>query len=97
MANKLRMSVSVTTPVRRPERWEPGRADAGTDGEGICGPAAAGCDDEGAELGTNTVGAIEGVVGAEWDGEADSTTHMRCEFVATSFATVCASVEYGFT
>ncbi|KAK5625486.1 hypothetical protein RRF57_001202 [Xylaria bambusicola] len=33
LANKLRMSVSVTTPVRRPERWEPGNADPGTDVE----------------------------------------------------------------
>jgi hypothetical protein len=42
-------------------------------------------------------GVANGVAGAEGDGEAASTTHMRCERVATSLATVCASVEYGFT
>ncbi len=42
-ANKLRISVSETTPVNRPERWAPGRAAAGTAdenpglGSGDCG------------------------------------------------------------
>jgi hypothetical protein len=34
-----------------------------------------------------------GVAGVLGEGEAESTIHMRCELVATSFATVCASVE----
>jgi hypothetical protein len=38
--------------------------------------------------------------GVEWPdeaGEGASTTHMRCDRVATSLATVCARVEYGLT
>lgn len=38
-------------------------------------------------------GVASGVAGAEVDGEAASTTHIRWERVATSLATVCASVE----
>lgn len=38
-------------------------------------------------------GPRSGVAGALGLGEADSTTHMRWERVATSFATVCARVE----
>jgi hypothetical protein len=34
-----------------------------------------------------------GVGGPEDEGEGESTTHMRWERVATSLATVCASVE----
>jgi hypothetical protein len=33
-------------------------------------------------------GAIEGVAGAEGDGEAASTTHIRCDLVANSLAVV---------
>jgi hypothetical protein len=40
----------------------------------------------------------EGVGGPEEDGEEEgSVIHMRWDFVATSFATVCASVENGVT
>ena len=38
-------------------------------------------------------GASSGVAGADGDGEADSTTHIRWDFVATSLATVDARVE----
>ncbi len=37
------------------------------------------------------------MAGALGEGEADSTTHMRWDCVATSFATVWARVEYGLT
>lgn len=57
--------------------------------------ATAVCD--GAEFGIKTAGGRAGVLGAEDAGDADSTSHMRWEWVATSFATVCASVEYGVT
>jgi hypothetical protein len=39
------------------------------------------------------LGCSRGVAGALGDGEADSTTHMRWDLVATSLATVCPSVE----
>lgn len=42
-------------------------------------------------------GPRRGVAGALGLGDADSTTHMRCECVATSLATVWARVEYGLT
>ena len=41
------------------------------------------------------VGERSGVWGADGDGDGASTTHMRCERVATSFATVWARVECG--
>lgn len=47
--------------------------------------------------GSRTAGVAAGVAGAEGDGEAASTTHILCALVATSFAVVCARVEYGFT
>lgn len=76
-ANMFRMSVSEMTPVRRPERWAPGMAAAGTTlctwvGRGDCGTEP--------EPGTSTVevvGANKGVAGADGDGDADSTTHIR--------------------
>src|SRR5512140_2493890 len=54
-ANRLRMSVRDTTPVRRPERRAPGSVEAGTDdrlwpGRGDCGP------DEVVDVGIITVG-----------------------------------------
>lgn len=41
----------------------------------------------------------EGVEGRDGVGEGDGgvVTHILCAVVATSFATVCASVEYGLT
>jgi hypothetical protein len=44
-----------------------------------------------------TEGVASGVAGVEGDGEDVSTTHMRCDFVATNLATVCASVDCGLT
>lgn len=38
-------------------------------------------------------GPVRGVSGAVGDGDDDSTTHIRCDLVATSFATVWAKVE----
>lgn len=38
-------------------------------------------------------GVDNGVAGLEGDGEDDSTIHIRCDLVATNFATVCARVE----
>jgi hypothetical protein len=79
------MSVKVTTPIRRPES-EPTIEDAGTGGKW----AAVEREDAelDAEFGTRTDGPKRGVAGAEGDGEADSTTHILCDFVATSLATV---------
>jgi len=39
------------------------------------------------------LGVRSGVAGALGEGDADSTTHIRWLWVATSLATVCASVE----
>lgn len=92
LANILRTSVRETTPESLPERRAPAIADAGT--------AAAVTGDGGATLVAALVkpcGAIRGVAGAEGEGDADSTTHIRCDLVATSLATVCARVEYGLT
>jgi hypothetical protein len=47
--------------------------------------------------GTRVDGVSAGVDGPEDEGEGLSTTHMRCERVATSFATVCARVLKGLT
>lgn len=80
-ANKLRMSVRETTPVRRPDIWAPGSADAGTL---CCVVPWRGTGDGGVEPvpGTITVlllvGDKSGVAGEDGDGEGDSTTHMRC-------------------
>ncbi len=38
-------------------------------------------------------GVARGVAGVDGDGDAASTTHILCERVATSLATVWASVE----
>ena len=42
-------------------------------------------------------GVASGVAGVDGLGEADSTTHIRWDLVATSFAIVWARVEYGLT
>jgi hypothetical protein len=75
LANIFRMSVSDTTPLKRPERWAPGNEAAGTEVN-----TAPGTGDCGFELdpgGTITVGARRGVAGAEGEGDADSTIHIR--------------------
>jgi hypothetical protein len=82
----FRMSVSEITPVNRPDKRAPGRDAAGTVPNADPGRRG----DSGAEprLGARTVGASSGVAGADGDGDADSTTHMRWDWVATSLATV---------
>lgn len=99
-ANMLRTSVNEITPVSLPERRAPAMADAGTAavGTGEAGTAAVGTGDGGAAEGGGPAvvkdwGPIKGVAGAEGDGDADSTTHIRCDRVATSLATVWARVE----
>jgi hypothetical protein len=84
------MSVKVMTPVSRPEI--PVVPD--TAGNAEFSKGEAGVEPYG---GTRTAGVDAGVAGAEGDGEEPSTTHILCAFVATSFAVVCASVEYGLT
>lgn len=88
------MSVKLTTPDKWPLMFCPGRADAGTEvvvGEaGMCARVA--------ETVPNVLWARAGVDGIEEAGEGlsgESTIHMRCERVATSFATVWARVEDG--
>jgi hypothetical protein len=105
-ANKFRMSVRLITPLILPERLAPDIADAeiagatapvptrcvgaveltGVGPETICGRGVMG------DGGTRDAGVSAGVDGPEEEGEGLSTTHMRCERVATNFATVWASV-----
>lgn len=59
-ANRLRTSVSDTTPVSRPDRWAPGNAAAGTEeklwpGRGDCWGA-----DTAPGVGTSTVDEVRG-------------------------------------
>lgn len=88
------------TPVNLPEIREPGSAAAETAGKG--GKALARDGDAGVEFADEERTACEidgvdrGVEEVDVLGEA-STTHIRCDRVATSFATVCASVERGLT
>lgn len=103
-ANRLRISVRLTTPVKRPDM-------VGTEAAvkvllpgllGVNGAAAA-CGlvpltfVNGFGGGTRVAGVKAGVGGPEDDGEGSSTIHMRCERVATSLATVWARVESGLT
>lgn len=91
LANVFRTSVKETTPLSLPDKRAPIIADAGTEaaiwGEG--GAAGTPC----VKLDGPVNGVVRGVSGAVGDGDADSTTHIRCDLVATSFATVCARVE----
>jgi hypothetical protein len=84
LANALRMSVSEMTPLSLPDIRAPTMAAAGIAGDG--GPPGGGAP-------VKLWGPASGVAGALGEGDADSTTHMRCDRVATSLATVCASVE----
>lgn len=92
-ANMLSTSVREMTPLSLPERRAPAMAEAGT--------AEVGTGDDGAPDGaggggTELVkpwGPIKGVAGAEGEGDADSTTHTRCDRVATSLPTVWARLE----
>jgi hypothetical protein len=88
------MSVSEMTPVRRPEIRAPGRAAAETAGKALLRDGDAGVEFTGEERTAWVMeGVASGVAGAEGDGEAASTTHIRWDRVATSLATVCARVE----
>lgn len=65
--------------------WEPLSAPLPESGA-LTGPAGDGC-----------VGGRRGVAELLGVGEADSTTHIRCDLVATSLATVCARVEFSLS
>jgi hypothetical protein len=96
LANRFRMSVNVTTPVRRPEMLAPDTVGAGTGLGWTVAVAVAFKDEDELDVGfgtTTLLGLRRGVAGEEGDGEADSTTHIRCDRVATSLATVWARVE----
>jgi hypothetical protein len=102
LAKRLSTSVMDTTPVKRPDRREPGKPPGTTvpkfwPGSGDCGvdvlpvggrmtvPSGGGL--------AGWMGWRSGVAGALGEGEADSTTHLRWDLVATSLATVWPSVE----
>ena len=79
-ANKFRTSVRDITPVKRPDMRAPGSAEAETavtgktpasDGEAGCDPKA------GANVAWVIDGVARGVAGADGEGDADSTTHIR--------------------
>ena len=98
-AKRFRISVNEITPVNRPEIRAPGRAAADTAGKaddnaGDTGPDP-GCG--GDVTGCRIDGVARGVAGVDGDGEAASTTHILCERVARSLATVWAREEYGLT
>ncbi len=106
LANKFRMSVMDTTPVRQPDRRAPGRPLGRTAVEKVwfgSGDGGAGALAAGGGMITVLGGGLlrpagwlacsSGVAGALGEGEADSTTHMRWDFVATSLATVWPRVE----
>ena len=102
------MSVRLMTPLSLPERLAPGIAEiADAEIAGATVPVAARCvgavEFTGVgpaipgsgmigEGGTNIAGVTAGVEGPDEAGEGASTTHMRCERVATNLATVCARV-----
>jgi hypothetical protein len=106
LANRFKISVRLITPLSLPLKVAPDIADAE-----IAGAAVLSCLIgvvvvalmKDAELGrgvigeggTRIAGVAAGVGGPEDAGDGVSTTHMRWERVATSLATVCASVENG--
>lgn len=85
-ANALRISVSETTPISLPDSSAPAIAAAGTEATGAAGGIAPGATSLAVELCDDTVG-IAGV-GRGDGGGPESTTHIRCDLVATSLATV---------
>ena len=77
------------TPVRRPDIRAPGKAAAETAGKLPVRDGDVGCElfgDDRTACGIE--GVARGVAGVDGEGEAASTTHIRCDLVATSFATV---------
>lgn len=112
LANKLRISVKLITPLSLPDRLAPVIAEAEIAGATAPVPArwlgAVELTDVGApessagrgvigDDGTSVAGVMAGVDGPDDAGDGASTTHMRWERVATSFATVWASVLKGLT
>jgi len=106
-AKRLRISVRLMTPLSLPDRLAPVIAEADIAGATAPDPArcvgaveltAVGPEEIIAgrgvigEGGTRTDGVSAGVPGPEDAGDGESTTHMRCDRVATNLATVCASV-----
>ena len=74
----MRISVSEMTPVSRPEILAPGSAAAETTGKVVCRDGEAGVEFAGEDRTAWEIeGVASGVAGAEVDGEAASTTHMR--------------------
>jgi hypothetical protein len=72
------MSVNEITPVNRPEILAPGRAAAETAGNVPEREGDAGLDPAGeARTAWEIEGVARGVAGADGDGDAASTTHMR--------------------
>jgi hypothetical protein len=110
-ANTFKMSVRLITPLSLPDKLAPGIALAEIAGATAPVPArcvgavvftGVGPDSETGrgvigEGGTSTAGWIAGVEAPEEAGEGVSTTHMRCDRVATSLATVWARVLKGLT
>lgn len=88
-AKRFRISVREMTPVKRPDIRAPGREAAETAGKTPVREGDAGFEDAGEECTACAMdGVASGVAGAVGEGDADSTTHIRCDLVATSFATV---------
>jgi hypothetical protein len=110
-ANRFKTSVRLITPLILPDRLDPVIADA--EMAGATAPVPARCAGAveltgvGPECipgrgvigdgGTRVAGPRAGVGGPDDEGDGLSTTHIRWERVATSFATVCARVLYGLT
>lgn len=110
-AKTFKISVRLITPLSLPDKLAPEIALAEI--AGATAPEAARCvgvvvftgagpdKDTGSGVigdgGMRRVGWIAGVEGPEDAGDGVSTTHIRCDRVATSLATVCASVLKGLT
>ncbi len=66
------------TPVKRPEILAPGKAAAETAGKALVRDGEAGLEFAGEDrTAWETEGVANGVAGADVDGDAASTTHMR--------------------
>jgi len=72
-------------------------ADAARGGVMWCCPLGVEKEEEWLEVGTIVAVWREGVGGPDELGDTGSVSHIRCDFVATSLATVCARVESGVT